>query len=77
LLQDIAMIKAQHPNETEEECCKLLIKMHDGKYRKVENKKTLRRVLQTAKRLEQDKQLLVSMGDGLVHDTKEALKKRS
>jgi hypothetical protein len=76
LLHDIAVVKVQHPNETEQKWCELLIKIHKNKYHNVEKAKTLRRVLQTAKRLEQDDQLLASIGDELAHDTKKALKKR-
>jgi hypothetical protein len=60
----ISEIQAEHPNDTEEACCeRLLRKTKKHRYNKVDNAKTLRRVLQTAKQLDQDAQLVAAVND--------------
>jgi hypothetical protein len=57
----ISEIQAEYPNDKEEACCKrLLRKTKNHRYNKVDNAKTLRRVLQTAKRLDRDAQLVAT-----------------
>jgi hypothetical protein len=57
----ISEIQAEYPNDKEEACCeRLLRKEKNHRYNKVDNAKTLRRVLQTAKRLDQDAQLVAA-----------------
>jgi hypothetical protein len=57
----ISEIQAEYPNDKEEACCeRLLSKSKKHRYNKVHNAKTLRRVLQTAKRLDQDAQLVAA-----------------
>lgn len=50
LLIDFSNIRAKHPGFSEERCCEELIRESGKQYNKVDNGKTLRRVLQTAKR---------------------------
>ena len=52
LLVDFSKIQAKHPDLSEEDCCKELIRESGRQYNKVDNAKTLRRALQNAKRQE-------------------------
>lgn len=65
--QEIANIKKQHPGLTELACCKQLIrKSENHQYNGVDDAKTLRRVLQNAKRVSKNAQLLAPMRDDAV-----------
>jgi hypothetical protein len=67
LLEDIATIKAEHPDFTELKCCEHLInKRRNRRYNNVDNAKTLMRVLQTAKSSHKDAQLTAEERDGAV-----------
>ena len=55
LRDDVAKIRAEHPGDSELECCKRLIrKSENHRYNNVEKATTLRRILQTAKQLDKD-----------------------
>lgn len=62
LRSDVDAIKAKHPEESELDCCKRLEK-ESGKSRYDLKPTTLLRLLQRAKRLDKDAQLLVSLRD--------------
>lgn len=66
LLADFGNIHAKHPDFSEERCCKELIQESGGQYNKVDNAKTLRRVLQTAKRQESLSRQIDSLESGEV-----------
>jgi hypothetical protein len=61
LLNDIANIKAAHPNDGELECCKRLLKKQ--KYNRINKAATLRRQLQNAKLSKQLKERLIALAD--------------
>jgi hypothetical protein len=67
LQRDIDTIKIQRPGLTELDYCKQLIReSENGQYNGKGNAKTLRRVLQNAKRVNKDAQLLASLRDDTV-----------
>jgi hypothetical protein len=78
LRDDVAKIRAEHPGDRELECCKRLIrKSENHRYNKVGEATTLRRVLQTAKKLDKDARLFAaSKDDAAVSDLTKILKKR-
>jgi len=64
---DISNIKAEYPGDSELDCCKRLLRgRNNGRYNKVESATTLRRVLQTAKRLESNALLIGALKDPAV-----------
>jgi hypothetical protein len=64
LLKDVAEMKTKYPHDAELECCERLIEESpDHHYNDVDNAKTLRRVLQAAKRLHKDAQLVARVRD--------------
>lgn len=77
-MQDIAKVKTKYPHDMELKCCERLIKDSPHcRYNNVDNAKTLRRVLQTAKRLQKDAQLIAAVRNGAATtDLTNALKKR-
>jgi hypothetical protein len=77
-VKEIAKIKTKNPHDGELKCCERLIEeSSDRHYNDVDNAKTLRRVLQTAKRLHKDAQLLPAVrDDAIATDLTSALKER-
>jgi hypothetical protein len=77
LREDVATIKAKHPRDSELECCARL-KRESGRRRYDSKATTLRRLLQTAKKLDKDVQLLAApRDDATISDLSKMLKKKS
>ena len=77
LEKKIAELQVKHPSYSEKKCCQVLIEeSHNLSYKGV-SAETLRRILQTAKRLRKDAELLPAVrDDAIATDMTNALKER-